>query len=123
MLPNGKPFRFLDYYSIEDADLFFGREKETRILVADILVNRLVVLFAPTGTGKTSLIHAGVRLQLEKQGYATFFVRVHEDPIESALVELRSRPELANLKGERFCDQLEKAAKQLKRPIVIFFDQ
>src|SRR5262249_29398390 len=26
-------------------------------------------------------------------------------------------------KGERFCDQLEKAAKQLKRPIVIFFDQ
>jgi hypothetical protein len=120
---SGKPFRFLDYYNIDDADLFFGREKETRILIADVLVNRLVVLFAPTGTGKTSLIHAGVRPQLEKQGYTTFFVRVHEDPVESARAELRSHPELVRLKGARFCDQLENAAKQLKRPIVVFFDQ
>jgi hypothetical protein len=115
-----QPFRFLDSYEVEDADTFFGRERETRILLADILVSRLVVLFARTGTGKTSLINAGVRLRLEKQGYATFLVRVNEDPLESARAELR---QFGELKGQNLSQQLEAVAAKLKRPSVIIFDQ
>ena len=118
-----KPFRFLDYYDVEDSDIFFGREKETRILLADILVSRLVVLFAPTGTGKTSLINAGVRSRLVEQGYATFLVRVHGDPTASTREELFSHIDLKSPEGEHLSDQLENVAEHLGRPIVVFFDQ
>ena len=49
------PYKFLDPYGFDDEDLFFGRDEEIKVLVADVVVSRLVVLFAPTGTGKTSL--------------------------------------------------------------------
>ena len=133
------PYRFLDYYRLEDRDIFFGRESEKRILLADVIVARLVVLFAQTGTGKTSLINAGVRPLLEDQGYATYFVRVKKDPIESARREIlgfSGRDESESTEnetisfdgklawvGKSFAQQLENIADQLKKPIVLFFDQ
>src|SRR6185295_16738910 len=118
-----KPYKFLDSYAMEDAPIFFGRERETRVLLSDVVVNRLVVLFARTGTGKTSLINAGVRPLLQQKGYETFFVRVHRNPTESARAEILARSELNKLEGERFADQLENVVRELKRPIVLFFDQ
>lgn len=119
------PYKFLDYYDYteQDAHLFFGREREIKVLLADVIVNRLVVLFAKTGTGKTSLINAGVRPRLEQRGYATFFVRVAGDPTESVLAELHCHPKLTSLAGETLPEKLHQAARRLERPIVIFFDQ
>lgn len=89
------PYKFLDPDEYGDEKLFFGRDEEIKLLVADVVVNRLVVLFAPTGTGKTSRINAGVRPILERRGYATFYVRVSRDPVRSAraiLAEQAGRP-------------------------------
>jgi hypothetical protein len=119
----GSPYKFLDYYGLEDAGIFFGREREIQVLWSDVVVNRLVVLFAPTGTGKTSLINAGVRPRLADQGYATFLVRVNKDPVESARAELLIHPKITKLKGDGLAEQLEHVVKELKNPIVIFFDQ
>ena len=77
------PYKYLDYYTFEDADLFFGREEETQKMVGEILSTRLLVLFSPSGSGKTSLINAGVRPALEKLGYETVYVRLDQDPIPS----------------------------------------
>ena len=74
--PKAPPYKFLDSYGKRDAGIFFGRERETEILLADVVTSRFVVLFARTGTGKTSLINAAVRPELEQRGFATFFVRV-----------------------------------------------
>jgi hypothetical protein len=119
------PYKFLDYYEFtdDDARLFFGRKRETQILLSDILVARLVVLFAETGTGKTSLINAGVRPHLKKRGYETFLIRVRADPAASARAELRSHPAIRNLRGDTFAEELAHVAKDLGRPIVLFFDQ
>jgi WD40 repeat protein len=43
-----------------DALLFFGREQETEIVVANALASRLTVLYGPAGVGKSSLLRAGV---------------------------------------------------------------
>ena len=43
-----------------DALLFFGRERETEIVTANVLAARLTVLYGPSGVGKTSLLRAGV---------------------------------------------------------------
>ena len=118
------PYKFLDYYDTADRDIFFGRERETRILLSDVIVSRLVVLFAKTGTGKTSLINAGVRPRLEELDYATFYIRVEEDPTESARQALREENLLpSKLEGESLATQLEHAVKQLEKSIVLFFDQ
>lgn len=118
------PYKFLDYYDIDDQDIFFGRERETRILVADVLVNRLVVLFARTGTGKTSLINAGVRPQLEARDFATFWIRVERDPTEAARDDLQKKGLLRdNLREASLTTQLGAVVEALNRPIVLFFDQ
>ena len=47
-----------------DALLFFGRERESEIIVANLLASRLTVLYGPSGVGKTSLLRAGVAQRL-----------------------------------------------------------
>jgi len=118
------PYKFLDSYTFDDRDLFYGRERETETLVSDIISSRIVVLFAKTGTGKTSLINAGARPRLEDVDYATFYVRVEKDPVESVRRALRERsllPESAD--ADSLPDQLRSATVQLGKPIVLFYDQ
>jgi hypothetical protein len=117
------PYKFLDYYKRDDRNLFFGRDRETRTLLADVLVSRLVVLFARTGTGKTSLINAGVRPQLEELGYRTYFVRVSKDPTRSIRDVLEGYPELRPLPRRSLADQLGWVARKVGKPIVLFLDQ
>jgi hypothetical protein len=123
-MATNSPYKFLDFYGMDDQDIFFGREREVNILVADILVNRLVVLFARTGTGKTSLINAGVRPRLQAQGFQTSYVRVEHDPAEAARDVLRKDKLLKN-DGEEppLSTQLSSAVKSLQKPLVLFFDQ
>src|SRR5687768_17312638 len=52
----------------EDSDLFFGRSQEANELLSLIVANRAVVLYAPSGAGKTSLLNALVVPLLEKEG-------------------------------------------------------
>lgn len=113
------PYKFLAPYLLEDEAIFFGRARETQVLLADIVINRLVVLFAKTGTGKTSLINAGVRPRLHDRDYQTFFIRVRKDPTESARTELAEY----DLKGKTLSAQLSNLSERLNKSIVLFFDQ
>jgi conflict system STAND superfamily ATPase/SIR2-like protein len=123
------PYKFLHPYEFDDEQLFFGRDEEIKVLVADVVVSRLVVLFAPTGTGKTSLINAGVRPVLERRGYATFYVRVSRDPVRSARAILAAEADCPIRPKLSFDRQLVGLAHDLGTeerpltPIVVFFDQ
>ena len=55
-----------------DRSIFAGRQRETREIVDEIFVNRLVVVFGRSGIGKTSLLRAGIIPQLEKEGFEVF---------------------------------------------------
>jgi DNA-binding transcriptional ArsR family regulator len=118
------PYKFLDYYEFEDAEIFFGRNLEIELLLSDIISARLVLLFARTGSGKTSLINAGIRPRLKKLNYETFYIRVERDPTESARVALRNENLLTD-EVERLPldEQLIAIVKKLEKPIVLFFDQ
>jgi len=43
-----------------DALLFFGREREREIVIANLMASRLTVLYGASGVGKSSLLRAGV---------------------------------------------------------------
>ena len=47
------PFKFLDAYTKEDKDIFFGREAETDELYDRVFETNLVLLYGASGTGKT----------------------------------------------------------------------
>lgn len=43
-----------------DAMLFFGRERERDLVIANMTASRLTLLYGPAGVGKSSLLNAGV---------------------------------------------------------------
>jgi Novel STAND NTPase 1 len=51
----------------DDAALFFGREAETLELGSLVIASRLVLVYAASGAGKTSLLNAGLAPLLERE--------------------------------------------------------
>lgn len=45
-------------YEESNASIFFGREREARDLLSLVIANPLLLIYAPSGAGKTSLINA-----------------------------------------------------------------
>lgn len=78
-----RPYKFLDYYTEDDKDLFYGRESDIFLLCRKILSHNLVVIFGKSGTGKTSLIKAGIIPSLNKEGYIPIYIRVSDNPIRT----------------------------------------
>ena len=54
------PFKFLDAYTQADRDIFCGRDADIEELHARALQNRLLLVYGPSGVGKTSLIQCGL---------------------------------------------------------------
>ena len=58
--------------------VFSGREREVTALTDQILANRMVVVYARSGLGKSSLLNAGVAQRLRDEGYLPLIVRVND---------------------------------------------
>jgi hypothetical protein len=69
-----------------DALLFFGREREIAAVAANVLANRLTVLYGPSGVGKSSLLGAGVARRLRELSGAP--VVVHDSWVEDPAARL-----------------------------------
>src|SRR5512139_3662323 len=61
------PYKGLDVFEEEDAELFFGREKLVDDLITRVKESRTVFVTGPSGSGKSSLVRAGLVHAL-KQG-------------------------------------------------------
>ncbi len=56
-------------YARADRHKFYGRNREARDLLALILAERVVLFYAPSGAGKTSLLNAKIIPALEEEGF------------------------------------------------------
>jgi Novel STAND NTPase 1 len=81
------PYRGIHPFRYADQAYFFGREATVTALVAQTLLSRLVLLFGESGTGKSSLINAGLIPALEKEGLRPERLRVRPIPDEPILIE------------------------------------
>jgi hypothetical protein len=54
------PYQGLIPYEADDALFFFGREKETRLIAANLFAAPLTLLYGASGVGKSSVLRAGV---------------------------------------------------------------
>ncbi|WDV50740.1 trypsin-like peptidase domain-containing protein [Streptomyces coeruleorubidus] len=69
------PYRGLDAFREEDAEHFFGREKETERLLEAVDRHVVVPVVGPSGSGKTSLVRAGALPRLRADGHTVSEIR------------------------------------------------
>ncbi|MFE9320041.1 trypsin-like peptidase domain-containing protein [Nocardia sp. NPDC052278] len=89
-VPN--PYRGLEPFDEEHADYFYGRDDDIERVSAALRRRPLVAVAGPSGTGKSSLIRAGVIPRLRAQGrqIATFRLAGEVSPGEAATPVVRA---------------------------------
>jgi hypothetical protein len=73
------PFRQLAPFTEDDRGRLFGREADLAVLTQHVLYRRSVVYAAPSGTGKTSMLRAGLVPRLEALGVRAVYLRCRTD--------------------------------------------
>jgi WD40 repeat protein len=71
-----QPWLGLTSYRETDTELFFGREKEGEELLRLVRREALTVVFGPSGTGKTSLLNAGLFPRLRESALLPIYIRL-----------------------------------------------
>ena len=61
------PYVGLQPFEAADRDYFFGRERDQRIIISNLLSSPLTILYGSSGVGKSSVLLAGVVPQLRKE--------------------------------------------------------
>jgi hypothetical protein len=69
------PYVGLRAFEQQEGRLFFGRERESSEIFSLLVAHRELLLYAPSGAGKSSLIHAGLIPRLEAEGFEVLRVR------------------------------------------------
>ncbi|PTM12866.1 MAG: hypothetical protein DA408_09085 [Bacteroidetes bacterium] len=93
--PQRYPFKFLDAYSREDKDIFFGREEEVEALYEMIFQADLLLVYGASGTGKTSLIQCGLAGKFQSHDWLALNIRRGDnlnDSLEKALQAASNSP-------------------------------
>jgi len=66
-LPKGEPYRGLQVFEVEHADLYFGREAAIEELLGALVQHDAVLLVGVSGSGKSSLVRAGLKKGLRER--------------------------------------------------------
>lgn len=79
-----EPYKSLENFEIEDAPIFFGRSAATRELFEKVATHRLMILYARSGAGKSSILNAGLSPLLLQEKRLPVCIRVQ--PFQDDLV-------------------------------------
>jgi hypothetical protein len=121
-----RPYKLLDYFGPDDTSIYFARERESLLLASLIHGHRLTVLYGGSGTGKTSLLLAGVmpRLEATEPGYLVIYVRLLESPGEAIRRQVRRKLGDHDLHDQAsLVEFLDRAVALLSHPLVLLLDQ
>lgn len=81
--PDRNPFMGLSSYNENDAPLFYGRDRAIAALLEKANSHPLVVVSGASGTGKSSVVKAGLLPQLRKNGYQVLpIIRPGKEPFQ-----------------------------------------
>jgi len=126
------PYLGLEKFGLDDFDKFFGRDKWIRDLTAHLKQKNVLLLLGASGSGKSSLIQAGLIPALKKEKSFTGFKLLSFFPDVNPFVSFGSSLQRASYRqSEAKLDQnvkedtLIQVVKSLKKDArwVIFIDQ
>ncbi|MEK7726982.1 MAG: winged helix-turn-helix domain-containing protein, partial [candidate division KSB1 bacterium] len=118
---SSRPYKFLDYYTEQDAGLFFGREAEIEIITSQILAHRSFILHGRSGAGKSSLLRAGLLPRLRAQEQEVFVLRCFIPPLEQMLAALQLSSHTGS--HELVAAILQRVEKAPGRSLIFLMDQ
>ena len=121
------PFKFLDSFTKEDKDIFFGRDQETEELYQKVFESKLLLVYGVSGTGKSSLIQCGLANKFQESDWLPISIRRGSD-INQSLTQAIQKASIIPPSGEM---PKAKGAKALLRnlyldnfkPVYLIFDQ
>lgn len=131
-IPNA-PYKGLVPYTDDDAAMFFGRDAERSIIVANLRSSRFTLLYGPSGVGKSSVVGAGVvhylrqraKASLLKRGTPEFaviyFNQWRDDPLVGLLRAVRL--EVESLLGRTFDDPSTTRYKTLDEQLKVWAER
>jgi len=135
------PFKFLDNYSRDDTEIFFGRDEEIVSLYEMIFQTSILLVYGASGTGKTSLIQCGLAQKFDSHDWLSVFIRRGNnlnESLEKRLAEMGGTDSgldldwLDELSGEAESDKPEISPIQQSirniyqnsfKPVYLIFDQ
>jgi DNA-binding SARP family transcriptional activator/WD40 repeat protein len=77
------PWQGLRAYDLDDADRFFGRGRDIDTCLALLETTSFVALVGPSGSGKSSILRAGVLAILRSRGYKIVLITPGRRPLQS----------------------------------------
>ena len=129
----GSPFPGLRAYTEDDKTIFFGRRNEIDAITALLTQSNFLAVVAASGSGKSSLIAAGVIPMLRdsavKDCHNWQIVKLHpgEHPFQSLKEALANYREYAHLNDmamtDNWCETLKETLEQNKQTVLLFIDQ
>ena len=118
------PYKFLSSYDISDQNIFFGRDTLTKRLAGKVARHKVLLLNGAPGSGKSSLINAGLIPYLAENGYTYLSFRDYSDPLQqlqNCLIKMGISP-VSSLQPEFLLHTLT-AFKNSKLQVIFVFDQ
>lgn len=91
------PYRGLEPYDLDDADLFFGREADVSIGLRKLADTSVLAVVGPSGSGMSSLVRAGIAASLRKDGQEVVVITPGAHPLAALAAAMpgnRPRPAL-----------------------------
>lgn len=119
------PFKFLDSYSKEDRNIFFGRDREIEELHSRVFQSKILVVYGVSGTGKSSLINCGLANKFNDSDWLPLSIRRGiniNQSFSDCLV--RNALDETSLKGKREAVKLIRSVYlDHFKPLFLIFDQ
>jgi hypothetical protein len=121
------PFKFLDSYTKDDRDIFFGRDHEIEELYHRVFESKIMLVYGVSGTGKSSLIQCGLANKFSETDWLPIAVRRGGNIIESMAAGINSVSITPQPSGLQTPQVFKKMVRSLYldhyKPIFFIFDQ
>ena len=114
------PFKFLDSYTREDKNIFFGRDSETEDIFRKFYSGKLLLVYGKSGTGKSSIINCGLISRIPLEDIYPVNIRCGNRAYENFITEIKkySKSNLVNP-----LEILEDIFYEQSKPVALIFDQ
>ncbi len=113
------PYKGLIPYNEGDAPFFFGRDKETRLIIANLFASPLTLLYGASGVGKSSVLRAGAVHQLRQRDDLLLvpFSAWQSNPLSDLMQAIADYAERADPDGWRRVAAVMEDAQQTGAPL------